>query len=731
METARREKSLSILGIILICFGVLAALGFLLGPGSMNKLSDRVIDFLPLYLGILKWIVPIMGIYWGWKVIRGGPYLRPLMFSAFVFMLFLTVSTFSEHLMAEGAESSSNVGGVAGSKLAGAVATVFGTIGSMIVAVAGMAIFFILTTGYSLRSGTAWVEERIRRLFDWVRDAFTALPEKTISRVAKKPPFTRKPQISTAARSSDRPPGMRSAGEKSDDKTAGKPRPIIEEAPARPAPPKVIAKQQDLGLAPSGHSASLKAAPAPPGGAAYKPPPLTLFEEYKSESTVSEEELQDLATYLEGKLASFDIGARVVEIHPGPVITRFEIEPGSSTKVHQVVNLADDLALALKARSLRILAPIPGKGTIGIEVPNKHPSIVGMKEILASQRFTSSKSKLEIALGKDVAGIPYTADLEAMPHLLIAGATGSGKSVCINTIITSLVYRNSPQDVQLLLIDPKRLEMNMYEGIPHLVCEVVTEAKKAVKALSWVIEEMDLRYQLLAKRGVRNIQSYEEGLPYIVVVIDELADLMLTVPQELETAVTKLAQMARAVGIHLVMATQRPSVDVITGVIKANFPCRMAFKVASKTDSRTILDANGAQSLLGKGDMLILPPGSSEPVRVHGAFVSSEESRRMVETLKVQSHLAAPAFSLEAIEHHEFVPVAKRDELFADAARIVITHQQGSVSLLQRRLKVGYSRAARLVDFLEEAGIVGPFEGSKARQVLVDESYLENISSKL
>jgi S-DNA-T family DNA segregation ATPase FtsK/SpoIIIE len=354
-----------------------------------------------------------------------------------------------------------------------------------------------------------------------------------------------------------------------------------------------------------------------------------------------------------------------------------------------------------------------------------------MKEILASKRFTSSKSKLEIAVGKDVAGNPYTADLEAMPHLLIAGATGSGKSVCINTIITSLVYRNSPQDVQLLLIDPKRLEMNMYEGIPHLVCEVVTEAKKAVKALSWVIEEMDLRYQLLAKRGVRNIQSYEEGLPYIVVVIDELADLMLTVPQELETAVTKLAQMARAVGIHLVMATQRPSVDVITGVIKANFPCRMGFKVASKTDSRTILDANGAERLLGKGDMLILPPGSSEPIRIHGAFVSSEETRRIVETLKVQSHLAAPAFSLEAVEHHEFVPVDKRDELFADAARIVITHQQGSVSLLQRRLKVGYSRAARLVDFLEEAGIVGPFEGSKARQVLVDESYLENISSKL
>jgi S-DNA-T family DNA segregation ATPase FtsK/SpoIIIE len=375
------------------------------------------------------------------------------------------------------------------------------------------------------------------------------------------------------------------------------------------------------------------------------------------------------------------------------------------------------------------VAPIPGKGTIGIEVPNRHPSTVAIREILASQRFEESCSKLELAVGKDVSGNPYTADLEAMPHLLIAGATGSGKSVCINTIITSLVYRNSPQDVQLLLIDPKRLELNMYEGIPHLVCEVVTEPKKAVRALGWVIEEMDMRYQILAKRGVRSIQSFQEGLPYIVVVIDELADLMLTVPQEIETAIAKLAQMARAVGIHLVMATQRPSVDVITGVIKANFPCRMAFKVASRTDSRTIIDANGAERLIGKGDMLFLSPGASDPIRVHGAFVSSQETQRLVEFLRTQSHLASPALSLDSPEHHE-VRADQRDELFEEAARIVITHQQGSVSLLQRRLKVGYSRAARLIDFLEEAGIVGPFEGSKARQVLVDESYLEDLAGK-
>jgi S-DNA-T family DNA segregation ATPase FtsK/SpoIIIE len=465
------------------------------------------------------------------------------------------------------------------------------------------------------------------------------------------------------------------------------------------------------------------------GDEEYEYPRLSLFNDPAGGMAMSENDLRDLAATLESKLAIFGVEARVVEIHPGPVITRFEIEPGSGVKVHQVVNLSDDLALALKATAIRILAPIPGKGTVGIEVPNTNPCIVSMKEILASQKFTSSESRLEIALGKDVSGKPYTADLEAMPHLLIAGATGSGKSVCINTIITSMVYRNSPNEVQLLLIDPKRLELSIYKGIPHLVCEVVTEPKKAVRALNWVIEEMDMRYKLLAGRGVRNIQAMDGELPYILVIIDELADLMLTVPQELEMAVAKLAQMARAVGIHLVVATQRPSVDVITGVIKANLPCRIAFKVASRIDSRTILDANGAEGLLGRGDMLFLPPGTAEPLRIHGAFVSSGETRALVDFLSRQSHLAQPGLSLETPEARD-LPPAKKDELFEQAARIVVTTQQGSVSILQRRLRVGYSRAARLIDLLEEAGIVGPFEGSKARQVLVDESYIDNIPKR-
>jgi S-DNA-T family DNA segregation ATPase FtsK/SpoIIIE len=635
----------------------------------------------------------------------GGPYFRTMLISIFIFGVYVTLSTFSYLALPEEPTAAANIGGKLGHFFATNIAYAFGPVGGRIAVIAGLLMLLVLATGMSLRRGAKWIEAGLRRFPAIVVEWFGRPPEEPKPRVSRRAPRPRTSEPVVTPEPTSRVP------------EAG---PVVE------GPLFARRPETDLKLEPP---ASASAAAAAGSGDEYVRPPLSLFKDRESDIAVPEEELRDLASYLEDKLSSFGIEARVTEIHPGPIITRFEVEPGTSTKVHQVVNLADDLALALKARSIRILAPIPGKGTIGIEVPNKHPSTVVIKEILASQRFTSSSSKLELALGKDVAGNAYSTDLEVMPHLLIAGATGSGKSVCINTIITSLVSKNSPQDVQLILIDPKRLELNQYEGIPHLLCEVVTEPKKAVRALSWVVEEMDTRYQLLARRGVRNIQAYQEGLPYIVVVIDELADLMLTVPQEIEMAVTKLAQMARAVGIHLVMATQRPSVDVITGVIKANFPCRIAFKVASKTDSRTIIDANGAERLLGKGDMLFLAPGTAEAIRLHGAFVSSDETERMVECLKEQADLASPAFSLEGPERHE-VPVDQRDELFEDAARIVITHQQGSVSLLQRRLKVGYSRAARLIDFLEEAGIVGPFEGSKARQVLVDESYLEELFEK-
>ncbi|HVP57628.1 MAG TPA: DNA translocase FtsK 4TM domain-containing protein [bacterium] len=725
MARHRREKWACISGIVLIALSALLVISLKGSPEPIGRFNQHLQGGARSVFGILAWVLPVAGVYWGWKLIVGGRYRRVIIFSAWAILGFLTLATFSRLAAGVDASSKTNLGGKLGHHFALALGTILGSWGSLIIMLTALAVFFIVTTGISPRRVAAKVDSSCKSAVKAVPGFFfPPAPKGDSARRAR-----------VARRNGAREPEEELGELEQAEEEIEEP----EEAEAEPAPtrPSIVVAPSRLkpGRAqepPEQGSLGLLAADgagAGETGAEYVPPPLSLFEDPVAQATIGDEELMELAQSLEAKLARFDIIAKVVEIHPGPVITSFELEPGSSTKVHQVVNLADDLALALKARSIRIVAPIPGKGTIGIEIPNRNPSAVSVKEILGSKRFTASKSRLEIALGKDVAGNPYTGDLESMPHLLIAGATGSGKSVCINSIITSLVFRNSPQQVQLLLIDPKRLELNLYEGIPHLVSEVVTEPKKAVRALGWVVEEMDLRYQLLASRGVRNIQSYDEGLPYIVIIIDELADLMLMVPQEMEMAVSRLAQMARAVGIHLVVATQRPSVDVITGVIKANFPCRIAFKVASKTDSRTILDANGAERLLGKGDMLMMPPATAEPIRLHGAYVSSQETQRMVEFLKKQSHLAAPAFSLES-EERRGVGTDFKDELFEDAARIVITHKQGSVSLLQRRLKIGYSRAARLVDILEAHGIVGPFEGSKARQVLVDESYLENLSGK-
>ncbi|MFH1219842.1 MAG: DNA translocase FtsK 4TM domain-containing protein [Candidatus Eisenbacteria bacterium] len=722
MARHRREKWSCISGIVLIALSILLAISLGSSSGAIGAFNRHLEGGARSFFGIMAWVLPVAGIYWGWKLIVGGPYRRVTIFSAWVALGFLTIGTFSHLANGAGASSAANLGGKLGHHFSLALGKILGSWGSLVVMVTAVVVFFILITGISPRRWAAKVDGGCKAAIKAIPGFFfpPAPPEerKRKAKVAKREDLghedeeIEEEEEETAARDADEAPRRQ------------RPEIVVPQLRLRSVRAEEPVEQGTLPLAPNSGTAGGSEA-----GAEYVTPPIYLFEEAPSQATIADEELMELAHSLEEKLGRFEIQAKVVEIHPGPVITSFEIEPGSSTKVHQVVNLADDLALALKARSIRIVAPIPGKGTIGIEIPNRNPSTVKIKEILASKRFAGSKSRLELALGKDVTGNPYTVDLESMPHLLIAGSTGSGKSVCINSIITSLVFRNSPQQVQLLLIDPKRLELNLYEGIPHLVSEVVTEPKKAVRALGWVIEEMDLRYQLLASRGVRNIQSYDEGLPYIVVIIDELADLMLTVAQDMEMAVSKLAQMARAVGIHLVVATQRPSVDVITGVIKANFPCRMAFKVASKTDSRTILDANGAERLLGKGDLLMMPPATAEPVRLHGAFVSSAETQRLVEFLKKQSHLAAPAFSLESTERHD-VRADLHDELFEDAARIVVTHKQGSVSILQRRLKIGYSRAARLIDLLEAAGVVGPFEGSKARQVLVDEAYLETLPAK-
>lgn len=471
----------------------------------------------------------------------------------------------------------------------------------------------------------------------------------------------------------------------------------------------------------------------------YIPPPFSCldFPDEKLRVRMTRAKLDDLADLLLEKLEDFGIDCNVSGTYPGPVITRFEVEPGPGIKVNKFVSLSDDLALALKARRIRILAPIPGKGAVGIEVPNPTPETVYLREIMDKV----SNEKLPIALGKKIEGEPFVADITTMPHLLIAGATGSGKSVCMHSIIATLLLTKTPSEVRLAMIDPKMLELSIYEGIPHLWAPVVIETSKAALLLEALVSEMENRYKRLSRIGVRSIEEFnsrltpeteDERLPFIVVFIDELADLMITVSREVEPAITRLAHMARAVGIHMVLATQRPSVDVITGVIKANFPSRIAFNVQSKTDSRTILDMNGADKLLGKGDMLFLPATSPEPVRVHGSFISTEETRTIVEHLRDQPEIPFEFEFPDDDKGNLYDPSAIKidDPLFEKAKQVVVHTQQGSVSIIQRRLRVGYSRAASLIDMLEQAGVVGPFQGSKARDVLITMDELEGASDE-
>ena len=471
----------------------------------------------------------------------------------------------------------------------------------------------------------------------------------------------------------------------------------------------------------------------------YVAPPQNFLERDEEDPQEAEhrEALLESAKLLERTLREFGVKGKVTQVQPGPVITRYEIEPAPGQKVAPIAGLSDDLALALRARSIRIVAPIPGKAAVGIEVPNARPKVVRLGSLLETPEFQAeNESALNIALGRTIAGDGFYAALDRMPHVLVAGATGSGKSVCINTIITSIIYNAGPDEVRFIMVDPKMLELMSYVGLPHLIPPVVTQPKEAAKILKWTVGEMEARYRTLAHVGVRSITDYNirqerEGagkMPYLVVIVDELADLMLSnMKSEIEESIARLAQMARAVGIHLVVATQRPSVDVITGVIKANFPSRIAFQVPTRTDSRTILDSIGAERLLGKGDMLYLGVGMAQPIRVHGSYISTEETIDVVEWLKNRNPISRVDGEGEGgngnpsplDEDNDLFPRDREDDLFEEAARILVAHQQGSISLLQRRLKVGYARAARLVDMMEEAGIVGPFTGSKAREILV------------
>jgi S-DNA-T family DNA segregation ATPase FtsK/SpoIIIE len=557
----------------------------------------------------------------------------------------------------------------------------------------------------------------------------------------------------------------------------------------KPAAKRVVVETEDPDMASRGPRPEprtpKKTKPAPPPKPAAPPPPGSLIPpiELLTEgpgvvADADAAQIEDMGRRLVGTLETFRVGAQITNKTVGPVVTRFELEPGRGVKVGRVSALADDLALAMRAQSLRIVAPIPGKAAIGIEVPNPTPQLVHVRDLIDSAEFRRAARVLPVVLGRNIEGDEVVDDLTKMPHLLIAGATGSGKSVCINAIITSLVYAHGPDKLKLLMIDPKMVELSMYSALPHLGLPVVTSHHRAANVLKWAVWEMERRYRLLHANHARNITDfnkkvdakaplkgpretlatqagiqkelpfdgvYDGGiLPYIVLVVDELADLMLTVQGEIETPLAVLAQKARAIGIHLILATQRPSVNVITGLIKANFPCRIAFRVSAKVDSRTILDQNGAETLLGNGDMLFLPPGKSEAVRVQGAFISTDETERLMEWYKTHATpvaAAAPGTSIDeqvaALEKAEKEgdggggtgdgESAERDPLFRQAAEVCIQNQLGSTSLLQRRMSIGYGRAARIIDQLELAGILGPANGSKPRDVLVGLEELDEL----
>ncbi len=684
---------------------------------------------------------------------NAGASLAALLFLAGFLHLEVTgVPTVSSGLIYRGM-----AGGVFGRIMAESLRIYFASTGAHILIIAGFLVSLLFTTSLSL----AAIAQRIPGLGNWMFNRARALiPDRPVEESISEP--LRK----TKQRSSK---SIRSVIEEALPEAAGEPEldwPVIQ--PSRqPA-------SEPVEPAESEPEPQIVAAQAKAGDYILPDPALLLSEPSGPLGRVTEEEIKAQSDVLTRALLSFGIAGKVTEVRPGPVVTMYEFEPASGTKVARIVNLADDLALALKAISLRIVAPIPGKSVVGIEVPNLYRETVSMKEVMTSDAFSRARSKLSLALGKDIFGAPLIADLKTMPHLLVAGATGAGKSVSLNTMLLSLLFSARPNEVKLLLIDPKMLEFQTYDGIPHLLRPVITDPKSAARGLSWVVAEMERRYKLLAEAGVRNIDAYNrkvsggqgasevesaakleqpelpiqflpeeerlsagettlpdgspgsflppptppEPLPYIVVMIDELADLMMVAPKEVEDKIARLAQMARASGIHLVLATQRPSVDVLTGLIKANFPARIAFQVSSKTDSRTILDANGAEALLGRGDMLYLASGTGRLMRGHGSFVSDDDVRRVVEFVKDQ---ARPAYNQElqiALKQEEAKEEEALDEVYEQAKELVLTTGQASASLIQRRLRVGYPRAARMIEQMEADGVVGAAGRDGRREVV-------------
>ncbi len=783
---AAQGRHEELLGVLLIIFGVLVFIAlFTYDPEELPEnvelgYVNNGLGIAGVYIShyLIRWTIgfpifflPFVVVSWGINRLLGKEtaMLARVTVMTFVFSYYVSIS-FALHdaISSVGGNPAFRFSGWLGGLGAKFLLVLFGQYGSMVVFIGIVLMSVLLSTTISLRDVYEVVSSAVLRVYLYLSRLFSKIRFPAVRKA--KSPFERKtgfrgpvvhdkmPEIGFRDTSPPAPVPPRinqqADGPLETEKTV--PRPSGSKDVKRPVPSGGHQMEFNLGAGLS-EDDEIIVDPAVDTPKPYEYPALDLLEKPQAQTQkLSETELRNLAHHLESTLSDYSVKASVTEIYPGPVITRFELEPAPGTKVSRITSLSDDLAMAMRAKRIRIVAPIPGKAAVGVEIPNPQPQIVYLAEILSTPDFKSAKSPLTIGIGKTISGAPYITDLTRMPHLLVAGSTGSGKSVCLNTIITSFLYKAHPSEVQLVMIDPKRLELSAYKRlfrhhlnyVEKLKEKVATSAVSAIMVLRSVEVEMEERYEILSRAGVRNIEEFNDRvkqgviknqdgsspplLPYLVLVVDELADLMLTASaaKEVEEPIARLTQMSRAVGIHLILATQRPSVDVITGVIKANFPARIAFQVASKIDSRTILDMNGAEKLLGRGDMLFLPAGSPEPIRLHNAFIRLHEIEKILAFIATQAPvkkklLPTPENEEEEAGYGGGMGGGKRDQLFNEALNLVVRHQQGSVSLIQRRLNVGYSRAARMIDQLEDAGVVGPFEGSKAREVLISPEELE------
>ena len=679
-------------------------------------------------IGQSAYIIPFLCFVWAIDRFTSQQPQRSLIKFSGTAVLFLATSSFLALVFNGDSIARMKAGGVSGMFLSSLLDKYFGTVGSYVIVITLMMLSILLATEFLIIPFLGIFINKVNELYQEGKEKRSlAKAQKLQVKIRNEKPVLKKPVLNVNE-------------SKAQLKPLKKPPTILESPkPEQLVSPKIKIDKKHTQSSEGKEKASVKIEPKSVGE--YKFPSLDLLDSPPpTEERQMKEDLTASSAILEETLRDFGIDVRVSQVEKGPVITRYELDPAPGVKVNKITVLSDDIALAMKAQSVRIIAPIPGKSRVGVEVPNSTASLVFLREVLMSDEFQGAKSKLTLALGKDTAGMPVVCDLAKMPHMLIAGTTGAGKTVCVNSIILSMLYNASPDELKFILVDPKMVEMAMFNRLPHLICPVITNAKKASGALSWLVNEMETRYKILAKVTSRNIAIFNQkakegqfkddpdvpdGLPYIVLVIDELADLMAVASNEIESAITRLAQLSRAVGIHIILATQRPSVDVITGVIKANFPARISFKVASKVDSRTVLDANGADKLLGRGDMLFMEPSVSKPTRAQSSLVSDKEIERVMDFIASQRGMEFDEGISKQQEKKSFGKSSDKDELFDDAVQLIMESGQASVSILQRRLRLSYTRAARIIDSMEAESLIGPYCGSKPREILVDrEEYL-------